>query len=103
MWNPPTVKQLAKLPALYATEKVELKDKKIYMHFFLAGSDWYIAEFDGHDTMFGYAILNGDTEMAEWGYISLAELKAIKLSFMQVDRDIHWTVKPASEIKNINC
>ncbi len=28
---------------------------------------------------FGYAILNGDIQNAEWGYISFSELKEIKV------------------------
>ena len=47
MWNQPTEVELAKIPRLYATENVPAKDKIIHMHFFLASSDWYIAEFYG--------------------------------------------------------
>ena len=39
---------------------------------FTGGCDWYITEFDGDDLFFGFAILNSDYEMAEWGYISFA-------------------------------
>lgn len=41
------------------------------------GSDWYITEKDmagGVAQAYGLAILNGDLEMAEMGYISIAEL-----------------------------
>ena len=72
MWNIPSKEQLAKIPKLYQTEGVLLKDKPIHLHFFLGGCDWYIAEFDGDDTFFGYAIINNDLENAEWGYISFA-------------------------------
>ena len=98
MWNPPTKKQLAKLPKLYATEKVKLENKMIRMHFFIGSSDWYIAEFDGVDTFFGYAILNGDLQMAEWGYVSLRELKEIKVGYVEVDREIHWKPKKFSKV-----
>lgn len=103
MWNTPTQIQLNKIPKLYETEKVALEDKKIYMHFFLGSCDWYIAEFDQENDLFwGYAIINGDLQMAEWGYISFDELKSLKVRrFMEIDRDIHWKVKKASEIKNI--
>ena len=101
MWNYPTKIQLSKIPKLYSTENIPLNDKKIYMHFFIGGSDWYISEFDGDDTMFGYTILNGNTEMAEWGYISLSELKRIKQGFIQVDRDMHWKVKKVKDIPEI--
>ena len=78
MWNEPTPDQLATFPKLYATENIPLKDKLIYLHFFIASSDWYIAEFDG-DLFWGFAILGGDSLNAEWGYISFSELKAIKV------------------------
>jgi len=77
MWNEPTKEELDRLPRLYQTEDVPLAEKLIQMHFFLGGCDWWIAEFDGEDLFFGYAVLNGDWELAEWGYISLSELKSI--------------------------
>ena len=46
MWNAPSKRQLAKLPKLYETESVPLKDKIIHLHFFIGSCDWYIAEFD---------------------------------------------------------
>ena len=98
MWNAPTIKQLAKIPVLYSTETIPASDKKVHMHFFIAGSDWYIAEYDGEDIMFGFAILNGDTDNAEWGYISFKELQDIKIRFLEVDRDKYWK---ATQVKNI--
>lgn len=103
MWNVPTKNQLNKIPSLYTTDEITFRDKKIHMHFFIGGCDWYIAEFDQeNDLFFGYAILNGDHQMAEWGYVSFAELKSLKVrGFMEVDREIHWKIKKASEIQNI--
>ena len=60
MWNVPSKERLDKIPRLYETESIPLKDKLIYLHFFLGGCDWYIAEYDGEDLFWGYAILNGD-------------------------------------------
>ncbi len=57
MWNTPTKKRLSKIPKLYETEGVALKDKLIYLHFFIGDCDWYIAEYDGEDLFWGYAIL----------------------------------------------
>ena len=68
MWNEPRQEQLASIPALYGTEAIPVKDKIVYQHFFLGGCDWYAMEFDGVDTFFGFAILNQDYEMAEFGY-----------------------------------
>ena len=104
MWNEPSKERLAKIPRLYETENQPIKDKLIHLHFFIGGCDWYIAEYDGEDLFFGYAILNGDYENAEWGYISFSELKEIKLNgWLEVDCELEefWKVKKASEIQNI--
>jgi hypothetical protein len=102
MWNKPTQKQLERIPRLYGTEGTTLENKEIHMHFFLGSCDWYIAEWDGEDIFYGYATLNGDHQMAEWGYTSFAELKNLKVKgWLEIDRDMHWTVKKASEIPNI--
>lgn len=102
MWNPPTENQLNKLPKLYETEKTRTEDKKIFLHFFIASTDWYIVEYDPQEGLFfGFTILNNDLENAEWGYISFAELKHIKIGFVEVDRDLHWNVRKASEVEQI--
>ncbi|MFH0958382.1 MAG: DUF2958 domain-containing protein [Pseudomonadota bacterium] len=101
MWNLPTSEVLSDLPRLYQTEDIPLEDKMIHLHFFLGGCDWYIAEYDGKDTMFGFAILNGDTWNAEWGYVSLTELKEISISGIEVDQDIYWRPKKAKDIEKI--
>ena len=102
MWNIPSEKRLKKIPRLYETEDLPAQDKLIHLHFFIGGCDWYIAEYDGEDLFFGYAILNNDHEMAEWGYVSLQELKSIKVRpGFEVDNDLFWQVKKASEIPRI--
>ena len=69
MWNEPAQEQLAKIPRLYETEKVPLKEQLIWVHFFIGACDWYVAEYDEEENLFwGYAILNDDLQMAEWGY-----------------------------------
>ena len=67
-------KQYQEVPDLY-TQDGKGNKAKVYIHIFNGGSDWYITELD-KETMegFGYAILNGDTQMAEMGYINLNEL-----------------------------
>ena len=97
MWNKPTTEELAAIPRLYETETIPADDKLIYFHFFIFGFDWYIAEYDGDDLFFGYAILNEDWQNAEWGYISFSELASIFHGGVEVDRDLHWEVKPFSE------
>lgn len=102
MWNKPTEIQLKKLPEFYSTEDVSLKDKMIHMHFFIGGSDWYVAEYSSEEWIFfGFAILNSDYEMAEWGYFSLKELNEIKVTFLEVDRDLHFSSAKAKDIENI--
>lgn len=101
MWNKPNKEDLDKIPRLYETENIPLKDKVIHMHFFLGGCDWYIAEYDGKDLFWGYAILNGDTKNAEWGYISFKELIELNVYRIEVDRDLHWESKPVREIQVI--
>ena len=77
MWNEPSKERLAKIPRLYKTENVPLKEKEIHLHFFIGVCDWFICEYD--DLFFGFAILNNDMQMAEWGYVSFSELKSCRL------------------------
>jgi hypothetical protein len=75
-------------------------EKLIHLHFFIGACDWYVAEAAG-DTLFGFVILNNDFRDAEWGYISLAELQAVKVGGMEIDCDLYWEVRPASEVEKI--
>lgn len=102
MWNKPSDAELAKVPAFYSSEEVPLKEKMIYMHFFIGGCDWYGAEYSPEERcFFGFAILNGDYDNAEWGYFSLEELASLKVSFLEVDRDLHWEPTKAIDIETI--
>jgi len=101
MWNEPDKHRLAKIPRLYETENTPLKDKLIYLHFFVGGCDWYIAEYDGDELFWGFAVLNNDLEMAEWGYVSFTELKQLKInSWAEVDCELEqfWKAKKACEV-----
>ncbi len=104
MWNEPAKEKLATIPKLYATENVPLKDKIIHLHFFIGGTDFYIAEFsEDEDLFWGFVILNEDLQNAEWGLISFSEIKFIKVQgWLEVDCDIHWTPRPANEVKLIS-
>ena len=103
MWNEPAKEQLAKIPRLYETEGVPLREKLVWLHFFIGGCDWYVAEYDEEENLFwGYAILNGDLEMAEWGYIGFEELKRIKIPpGFEIDCETCWQVKKAIQIEKI--
>lgn len=84
------------LPKLYATEHVPAADKIAVVKFFTpdAGWTWYVCEFDGDDTLYGFVI----GLEAEWGYISLSELQSVRgLLGMRVERDQHWQLKPMRE------
>ncbi len=100
MWNIPSKQRLDRIPRLYDTENQPIAEKLIYLHFFIGGCDWYIAEYDGDDIFFGYAILNGDLLNAEWGYISFSELKSVKVGFAEIDceKEEYWKVVPAKEV-----
>jgi hypothetical protein len=73
----------------------------VYLHYFTSGSDWFIKEKDSvknepQHQAFGYAVLNGDWENAEYGYISIEELRQHKM--MQLD--FHFAPKELSEALN---
>jgi len=104
MWNIPSKARLARIPRLYGTEEIPLAEKMIHLHFFLGGCDWYIAEYDGEDLFFGYAILNSDYENAEWGYVSFRELNELRVGGgIEIDCELeeYWRPKKASEIREI--
>lgn len=61
----------------------------VHLHYFYGGSDWWITERDMEVKQyqaFGYACLNGDWEMSEFGYISIEELKDLG-----AELDLYWT------------
>lgn len=108
MWNANAFDNaILRLPALFSTEGVEAADKMILVHLFVGSADWYICEADlNNNELFGFACL-GDWDMAEWGYISIAELKELRLKSkmidhatgreltsttrsIEVDYDLHW-------------
>lgn len=103
MWNIPTTKQLSKVPKLYSTDDISLKEKMIHMHFFIGGCDWFISEYCSKDQIFfGFAILNNDLSNSEWGYVSFQELCEVKAGgFLEVDRDLHFTPTMAKDIRKI--
>lgn len=90
------------IPKLYSQDGS--KDPTVYMKLFQPwGSwSWYITEGedqDGDYIMFGYVV----GFEREWGYSSLNELSAITGPFgLKIERDIHFSAKPASEISDIH-
>jgi hypothetical protein len=85
------------MPVTYQTEGTPADEKIIYLHYFYGNSDWYIAEKDvsGEQLQaYGYTILNGDTQNAEWGYISIKEISDTN----KVELDFHWRPRKFSEV-----
>ncbi|GHT98536.1 hypothetical protein FACS1894142_4980 [Spirochaetia bacterium] len=79
-----------RIPKLYETDGVSRHP--LSLHYFVGGCDWYIAEWDREeDLFFGYAILNGDYEMSEWGYISLPEILSLEIPerHLMINLDLH--------------
>ena len=101
MWNMPNKDKLNTIPRLYETEHIPLQDKVIHLHFFIGSCDWYIAEFDGNDLLWGFVILNNDYFNAEWGYISFSELKDINIRGIEIDNDLYWKVRRSCEVDKI--
>ena len=46
----------------------------VAFHYFVGNSDFYISQLYPDGTAFGYTILNGDVESAEWGYQNIEEI-----------------------------
>ncbi len=86
-----------KIPPLYSQEKV--KDPIVHAKFFTPDSSWtwYVTEFDGKDTFFGYV----DGICAEMGYFSLSELEEVRGPLgLRIERDLFWKPKPLSEVQS---
>ena len=102
MFNEPASAQLASIPRLYQTEDIPLKQKLIHLHFFIGGTDFFICEYNGTDTFWGFVILNGDYEMAEFGYINFDELESIRVNgWQEIDCDLYWKTRPANQVDKI--
>ena len=104
MWNVPTPERLDEIPKLYETENIPLREKLVYLHFFIGNCDWYVCEFDREDTFWGFVILNGDLLNAEWGYISFSELMGVTVGeIFEIDCELseYWSVRPALQIHRI--
>jgi hypothetical protein len=86
-----------RLPALYATDGMPAKDRKIICKFFSPYSNWtwWILEFDGEDTLFCY--VKGYEK--EFGYASLDELQTTKWHGVPaVERDMHYGEHTLQEV-----
>ena len=88
-----------KLPKLYGTEKIPLRDKVAQVKYFVPwGSwSWYGIEYDPSERLF-YGYVDGD--YPEYGYFSLDELESVKGPFgLKIERDYHFAPTKMSEIE----
>lgn len=67
----------SKAEAIKGKREILTEDEKhpLAFKYTLGNSRFYFSEWDGEDELFGYVVLNGDTQNSEWGYTSLEELK----------------------------
>lgn len=101
------ITELKDAPRSYQTEG-QGDSAKVILHYFSPSSDWWIIELDaeendyapfdpnGHHRAFGFVCLNGDTDMAESGYIpipQIAKLPSVELDFYWDSRTPLWKVK----------
>lgn len=87
----------SKIPKLYSQEDVS--DPTVWVKFFnpYGRGVWYITEFDGRDTMFGWA----DLGYGELGYVSLNELEKLERNGLPlIERDLSWRPMPLSKAKS---
>jgi hypothetical protein len=92
---------VSKLPVLYSTEGVDLKDKVLVVKYFCPWNQWtwYAAEGskEGRDTIFfGYVF--GDEN--EWGNFSLDELESVTGPMgLKIERDLYFEPTKFSELQ----
>jgi hypothetical protein len=74
--------QLRKCPKIGGTDG--MKEHPAMFHYFYGGTDMYICEYEPEKgIMFGFFILNGDLQNAEFGYIDVAQI--ITIPIMNID------------------
>jgi len=86
------------LPKLYANDGKSESETIVVVKYFTPDSHWtwYATEFDGVDTFFGLV----DGVEPELGYFSLKELEAARGPLgLLVERDLHFSPKPLSEVR----
>lgn len=88
-----------KLPKLYETESISLKEKEIVCKFFnpCGVGTWYVIEGQQEEDDFIFWGLV-DLHVHEFGYFSLKELEAINLPLgLKIERDIYFEITKVSE------
>ena len=86
------------IPKTYGTDDIAIADKIVHAHYFSPSGDWYVVEMDDDGYAWGFA----DLGYGEWGYFDLEELEEVYVEpFGIVERDMHFSPKPVSEIAKI--
>lgn len=92
------VKAYQDIPKLYEQDG-KGKNAVCYLHYFVGGTDWYITEWNRDNEFYGYVCLNGDWEMAEFGYIPKEYLIDNDLSPLnKPELDFYWKYKTINQI-----
>ena len=89
------------LPALYANENAPVGSAVAHVKIFdpFGRFTFYVTEFDGEDTLFGYTVSALGPDCDEWGYGSLSELEAVQGRFgIGLERDRSFSPAPVSEV-----
>ena len=90
---PDVLHQISNTPHLYAQDGKGMT-AIVHLHYFYGGHDWFVTERNPEDNMaFGYAVLNGDLEMSELGYIDINALHKTG----KVELDFHFEPKALDE------
>lgn len=97
-----TVEMKKTLPALYSTEHIQEKDKKVFCKFFTPWTNWtwFIlegdAEIDENDEptgdflLFNYVVPPNKADR-EYGYVMLSDLLSVTGPFgLKIERDLHF-------------
>ena len=76
------------------------EEKTVHARYFHGQSEWFVFETDKkRGEVYGFAVLKGDTQMAEHGYTDLEELEGVVGDDGSiVERDLQWTPKKFSEV-----
>ena len=88
---------IAEMPTTYKQDGLGMLSL-VFLHYFINGTDVYITEKDSEDEQlqaFGYTVLNGDIDMAEFGYVSIEELKDNNFEL-----DLYFDIQPLFEVLN---
>jgi len=91
----PDRKALDAIPALYATDGLDLDEKTCHLHFFTGGSAWWVFELDPA-TGEAFAWCDLGLGFPELGYVNLNELAGLLFVAegrrfpTYVERDLHF-------------